>query len=151
MTHHIWGDAWENWEDLYEAIQFIENYWKKYGRICVVGCKEKYGTFRDHSSFWDGTLYGLYMRGWYYYRWPKFCYKIDHKIIKRITHYTGILKLSHKWQAYIYNRGIHLALIRWPKVKDEILQDIQRYDLIKPGPGIDVGGKELKERYWISL
>ena len=57
---HYWGDDWfeNNGNDLYAAINFIEDYLRKH-HIGICG-KEKYGSFRDeYLRFWDGGIYEI--------------------------------------------------------------------------------------------
>ena len=57
---HYWGDEWfeKNGKDLYDAINFIEDYLRKH-HIGVCG-KEKYGTYRDeYLRLWNGGIYSI--------------------------------------------------------------------------------------------
>jgi hypothetical protein len=149
---HYYGDGWPHWEDLHNAINYIETYWRKWGRIDTCMCKEKYGTFRDHSAFWAGSLRGVLSANHYYLPYDKGIWTmLDYKIVRKITYYTGIMHLFHKWQAFIYNRGVQLACLKWPHITDELLSDLIRYDLIKKGPGTPAGGEELHDKYWTRL
>jgi len=139
---HYWGDEWEHWEKLYKVISFIEDYWRTRGRINTAGCKEKYGTFRDYSEFWDGTVLSLikpYRNGYYKY-W------IDRCVIKTITKYTGIRWLFRRYQYWIYNRGINIAVANYPEIKDELLSDLYHYKLLK-GPEVY---SDVEHRYWVT-
>jgi len=138
MTHY-WGDDWPHWDELYKAISFIETYWRKWGRISVYMCKEKYGTFRDYSMFC--TDIRDFINPCKMYKHSKFW----------IMTTLPLEHLIFKWQAYIYNRGIQLACIKFPNVTDEILSDLQHYGLIKNGPGTTAGGEELHGRYWRKI
>jgi len=132
---HFWGDSWPHWKKLHEAINFIEDYWRKYGLIDTCMCKEKFGTFRDYAGFW-----------------PAYLYLINNKYLKSflffLSKYILPTRLIIKYQEFIYNRGIQLACLKYPEIKDEILSDLSRYDLIKKGPGTDFGGEELESQYW---
>lgn len=51
-VEHMWGDGWEHWDELHEAIAWILGKMHDAG-ICMSG-KEKYGTYReDFVCFWD--------------------------------------------------------------------------------------------------
>lgn len=57
---HYWGDEWfkNNGNELYKAIDFIDEKLRKAGISCI--SKEKYGTRReDMLRFWDGGLYQI--------------------------------------------------------------------------------------------
>jgi len=86
---HIWGDKWfeENGDDLYAAINFIENNLVKYG-IGVCG-KEKWGCYRDDFlRFWNGGLYEIlfgyrcHIGTWKFNKYPKL-----KNIIDKIHHF----------------------------------------------------------------
>lgn len=124
MPHHIWRDDWPHWNELYSAINFIETYWRKYGRIKTYMCKEKWGRFNDYSYFT--------------------CVDLKIKFLDKL-----INAFIFKWQAFIYNRGLQLACIKYPNVVDELLCDLQYYYLVKNGPGTPAGGDELENMYWL--
>ena len=144
MTFHYWGDDWTGWKDLHIAIDYIQTELYK-ARICVCNCKEKYGSFRDYSEFWDGRLLGLIHPGYYgrlMYKHEWFYY-IDKYICEPFFKYTGIKWLVLKYQHHVYNRTILNAITKWPNVKDELLSDLMHYDLIK-------WDHNLESKYWVT-
>lgn len=154
MPYHIWGDDWfeKNGDDLYHAINYITEIWEKDGRINVSSCKEKYGTFRDHSSFWDGTLYNLLYPNRYFVEWNYKVYKyLDNGLFRRFTTWSGIAKLYRWYQSTVYNYAIQTACIQWPHIQPEILSDLARPDLIKPGRFGNIDGVKEYRKYWKNI
>ncbi len=143
MTH-IWNDGWEGWASLDKAMLYIETNLTKYGRINTWLCKEKFGSWRDNSDFWNGHIYTLFKPG--YHRVGRTSY-----FFAKIFQVVGLVWLVNQYQGWVYNKVLQKACQKWPEIKDELLQDLSRYDLIRSGPGIDVGGKELEARYWRRL
>ena len=151
---HHWSDDWfqKHGDDLNNAISFIETNWHRFGRLSVTGCKEKFGTFRDHSYFWDGTLYSLFC-GYYrvpkYWRW--FYYKIDLPFMTKFFKYTGLLYLFIKYQSFIYNLIIQIACRNYPNIVDELCMDLQYPELVKPGWFGEVDGIEIHDKHWNTV
>lgn len=148
MPTHYWGDKWEHWDDLYQAIDFILDYWYTRGRIGTRSCKEKYGTFRDDATFWDGTIHGLIHPGWFRYSYKTLFFYIDVFFIKKLFKYSGIKYLFTKYQHFIYNKGLQMAILKWPEIHDELCADLSYYELIKKGPGTKADGNDLLRMYW---
>lgn len=174
---HIWGDEWfeKNGDDLYAAIDFIENNLVKYG-IGVCG-KEKWGCYRDDFlRFWNGGLYEIlfgyrcHIGTWSFSKYPRIQKLIDkfhHWTYftldlgtkwcggkwKGLCHYsekTGLLKLVHKYQASMYNKTFQLACKKWPNVIDELISDIDGYRMIKPCKWGNIDGQTIHDKYWVS-
>lgn len=150
MPSHYWGDEDFDWKNFATAICYCMDFWLKYGRIGSHG-KEKYGTFRDHPYFFDGTLQSLI--------WPGYCrlmgsswfyWNIDYKIIKNICKYTGIRCLVRKYQAFIYNLAIQRMCKKYPHLTDELVEDLDGYKMIKPGIFGKVDGTAIHNKYWTT-
>jgi len=150
---HHWDSAWfkENGDRLYDGIALIEKVWRM-GRIGTNGCKEKYGTFRDHSILWDGGLFYLIFPGYYYIPtgW-KFIYYRGDPILRFITKWTGLYFIGSRIQRFFYNLGVQLACKRYPEVTDELVMDLQWPEYIRPGIFGKVDGIKIRNKYWKTL
>ena len=125
---HRYGDDWPHWDKLHRAIYEVLDYWRKY-RLGSHG-KEKWGTFRDHVYWSDGTLHSLVYPGYVYIQWRWFYYNIDYPIIRRLVYYSGLLFLLNRWQRFIYRRGIELALRKYPEVVYELTCELDYPELL---------------------
>jgi hypothetical protein len=148
MRHH-WGDAWfeANGNDLYSAISFIMKTWKRYGRIGSRG-KEKWGNFQDYPTFWDGGIHELIYPGYVYIQRPFIYFKLDRYIIKPFTKYTGLHRLGLWYQFQVYNYVIQRACKKYPNLVDELVSDLDCYELVKPGIFGNVCGMTIHSKHW---
>lgn len=148
---HYWGDEWfiKNGDKLYEAIDYFENTVYRYARVASYG-KEKFGTYRESTTFWDGGLHGLIYPGYVYVQYPFLKYTIDAKIIKPLTRFTGLHALALFYQRIVYNYAIQTAIKRYPEVTDELVKHLYYYELVKPGVFGQVCGKTIHKKYWIT-
>lgn len=146
---HYWGDDWfkKNGRDLDQAINFIIRNLKTYGRIGSRG-KEKFGCFRDHVTFWDGTIHGLIYPEYYYIKYPFLYFKFDRYITKPIVRFTGLGSLFFLYQKFVYNAVIQIACKKWPHLIDELVSDLEHYKLIKPGLFGNICGVTIHNKYW---
>lgn len=149
---HIWEDSWfkKHGNKLDTAISDIMDIWRKWGRIGSHG-KEKYGTFRDHPYFWDGGLYTLLYPGHVYVHLPFVYFKLDWYIIKPLTKYTGLHTLGMWYQEQVYNYAVQKMCKRYPEITDELVRDLDGYELIKPGIFGNVNGTVIHNKYWKSI
>jgi hypothetical protein len=147
MPYHEWGDDWEHWQDLNDAIYECMVYWKKWGRIGSWG-KEKWGCFRHEVGFYEGDwgIHELVKPGHAFYRWPKKLIKYD-RFIGSCINRIGIGYLIRKWQHYIYNRGIQRVCAKYPHIVDELVSDSSYPELIKG----KVDGLAIHNKYWTQL
>ena len=147
MPHHEWGDDWPHWNLLYRAIREVEDVWK-WGRIAHHG-KEKWGTFRDQLWPWDGTLTGLLYPGYVRIMTPRWFYwGIDQRVIRPVLQYTGTAWLIRRYQRAVYNYGIQRACRMYPEVVDELVVDLDGYEMVRPGIFGNVDGTEIHNKYW---
>lgn len=161
MPSHIWGDAWfeKNGKDLDKAIIYCMTTWKKYGRIGSHG-KEKYGTFRDHPYFFTGynPLHDIFYPGHVAYRWKwifgetigKYIVELDFKL-GDIIRFLKLHKLVQLYQGLVYNYAIQQACKKYPEIIDEIVADLEGYELVKPGIFGKIDGIEIHNKYWKTL
>lgn len=147
---HEWGDDSFDWAALNESINYIMKTWKKWGRIGTHG-KEKYGTFRDHPYFWDGSIWQLCKPGYVWYGQPPWTWihgVIDRYFFEAFTKLTGIRWLFRQWQYIVYNYAIQKMCKRFPHITDELVSNLEGYALVKPGIFGKVSGKEIEKKYW---
>jgi hypothetical protein len=149
MPSHMWGDPWfkEHGNKLNEAISYCMDTWLRYGRIGSHG-KEKYGTFRDHPYFWNGGIHGLIWPGYYSIRNRFLYFKLDRYIIKPLFYHTGITYLGNKWQAMVYNYAVQKMCKKYPEITDELVADLDGYELVRPGIFGPVCGTTIHKKYW---
>ena len=149
---HYWGDEWfqKNGQDLNSAISEIEKTCRRYGGIKIFG-KEKYGTYRDeYLRLWDGSLhYILYSS--YVRIENKFIYWTLDPILRVIFKYTGILKLVNWYQSQIYNYAIQKVCKKYPDIVDEIVSDLDGYEMVKPGWFGNISGEKIHKKHWKTI
>lgn len=63
----------------------------------------------------------------------------------------GLTKLVNKFQAYQFNKTFQLACKKWPNIIDELISDIDGYEMIKPCKWGDVDGTEIHNKYWTTI
>lgn len=153
MPSHQWGDDWfkQHGNKLYKAIDYCMDTWLKYGRIGSHG-KEKYGTFRDHVRFYSAwtAIHCLIRPSHVYYSWGKTLFNID-LFLGKIVRLLRINKLIVSWQKIVYNYAVQQACKKYPEVIDEIVADLDGYELIKPGIFGKVDGTKIHHKYWTRI
>lgn len=121
---HSWGDSWPHWNQLHESISRVMRRWERYGRIGSHG-KEKWGEFRHHPCFFDGTLFTLLYPGYVWipkwYHWTYF--NLDSTWVRRLTYYSGIWFLITRYQRLVYELVLWLEVRKYPEIKEELLID----------------------------
>lgn len=152
MPSHHWGDEWFKLHgtDLDDAIDYCKKTWKRYGRIGSHG-KEKYGTFRDHPVFYSGywAVHELVKPGYIRYTWPRF-YKID-LFLGKVVGTLKLYKLIQWWQFQVYNYAVQQACKKYPEIVDEIVADLDGYELVKPSIFGKIDGKKIHNKYWTTI
>lgn len=143
MAYHVWGDDWfeKNGNDLYNAVHYCMDFWRKWGRIGSRG-KEKWGQFNDYPTFWDGGLHTLLYPGYVRIKRPFLHYKIDWKILIPLTTWTGIHRLGLWYQYQVYNYAIQKMCKKYPNIVDELVGCLDGRELIKPGIFGKVDGRK---------
>lgn len=155
MSHHYWHDDWfkKNGEDLNNAIYYCMDFWKRWGRIGSHG-KEKYGRFRDHPWLWDGGIWSLVFPGYVWVRpgfWSWIYYNIDLEFLIPFTTKIGIHRLGLWYQSKIYNYAIQKMCKKYPNIVDELVADLEGYEMVKPGIFGPIDGKAIHNKYWKSV
>lgn len=98
----------------------LKRYLNKYGRICVMDAKEKYGTVRVYCYFGYSCFHSLFFPNKTFVIWPKWLYAIDLWLSERIIKF--INKLAIPYQKYIYRRAYTKAVRENPDLAINILQ-----------------------------
>ena len=145
---HCWGDEWfeKHGPDLWKAINYCINFWRRWGRIGSHG-KEKYGTFRHHAQLWDGGLHTLIWPGYVRIVNGFIYWYLDQYLVKPFTKYTGLHRLGLQWQRFIYNYAIQKMCKQYPDIVDELVMDADWPEYIKGA----VDGKTIHDRYWTTV
>lgn len=151
---HTWGDDWfkEHGAKLGETITYCTHVWRRYGRIGA-HTKEKYGTFRDGMTcgLWDGGIHTLIWPGYVWIKVPFLYFKVDRYVVRPFTKYTGLHKLGVLWQKTVYNYAIQKMCKKYPEITDEIVSDLDGYEMVTPGIFGKVCGKTIHGKYWVTL
>lgn len=154
MPSHIWGDEFfkQHGNKLDESISYIMKTWKRYGRIGTHG-KEKYGKFRDHTYFWDGGIWSLAYPGYVWIKpgfWHFIHFKVDWYIVQPFTKHSGLLRLGHWYQGQVYNYAVQKMCKKYPEITDELVADLDGYEMVRPGVFGPVCGTTIHKKYWKS-
>ena len=153
MPSHMWGDKWfqKHGKDLGRAISYIMKTWKRYGRIGSHG-KEKYGTFRDHVYFYNAwwAIAELVKPGYVSYVLPNWLYKTD-LFLGRVVRFLRLHKPIRWYQAQVYNYAVQQACKKYPEIIDEIVADLDGYELVKPGIFGKIDGVKIHKKYWKTV
>lgn len=153
MPSHEWGDEWfeKHGSDLNEAIYYCMRFWKRWGRIGTHG-KEKYGTFRDHIYFYRGwwAIHELTHPGYVSYWGPKWFYPID-LFLGRVVRFLKLYKPIQWYQSHIYNYAIQKMCKKYPNIIDELVADLDGYEMVKPGIFGPVDGVTIHKKYWEEI
>lgn len=150
---HYWGEDEFDWESMWKAVNYCCKKFHRWGRIRCYG-KEKFGTFRDHTDFWDGTLYHLIWPSRVYIRGligNFLYYTFDEYFFQYFTRYTGIQWLFVKYQMWLYNYTIQKVCKQYPHLIDELVSDLDHYQLIRPGRFGNIDGTIIHKKYWRSV
>ena len=168
---HEWGDEWfkQYGDELYTAIREIERRLRRF-KIGISG-KEKWGCYRDeYLTFWDGGLYqilfgyrayigtfrrkGLYRLKWFKDLVNRFhnyvCYTVDPKF-KKLTAKKNIHGRIVDWQKRKLNDVFQTVCMKHPDIIDELVCDVDCYELIKPNKKGNVSGTAIHNKHWKSL
>lgn len=153
MPSHYWGDKDFDWKALNDSIRYCMDFWRRWGRIGSHG-KEKFGTFRDNTYFWDGGIWSLIRPGYVHIGGPILCFiyfKLDRYLTRPITKYTGFYKLGIWYQSKVYNYAIQKMCKKYPHITDELVSSLDGYELVKPGIFGNVDGQKIHDKYWTKV
>lgn len=109
-------------------------------------------TFRDHVYFYRGQwpVHELVKPGHVGYRWSRFFMHIENFLGRKIVQKLRLYKPVQWYQSLAYNYFIQQACKKWPNIVDELVRDLDGYELIKPGLFGKVCGKTIHKKYWIT-
>lgn len=139
---HIWGDEWfeKHGNELYAAEEYICKYVKRWSG-CILISKEKYGTLRYEWVFPPWTRRGQFSLP----KWLITCsyveeYRDDDRVVYGLKYELGsggkspviIWRWCDSWLygkwckfgEWTLTRAIKKAIIKFPNVKEEILDDL---------------------------
>lgn len=165
---HYWGDEWfqKYGSSFYKAIGKLESRMRSWARVGVCG-KEKWGMYRsDFLTFWDGGLTQIFFGYRARYRgFAHLLYNFDHYLIPiKKTKYgwlrvgfadlirvIGLQKLVQKWQTEQVNKAFQVTCKEYPQFIDELVADVDCYEIIKPGKWGDVDGEKIHWKHWKKI
>jgi hypothetical protein len=126
---HSWGDDTVDWKGINDAARFIARYLIRYGRVSVLGCKEKYGTVRVYCVLGWHQIHSITHPGYAYNQYPDWLWRIDCVYGNRLIALVNWAVVPyHRW---LYRRAYKAAIKRWPHLKQEILSDADYDHLLK--------------------
>ncbi len=131
MTHHFWGDDDFDWASLNEAITYICETCRVWGRLPVYG-KEKWGNGDFYAYWWGGTVTELVnpvVLG--KIGMPYWLYELDLKYSHRVVKPLGIYRIFVKYQEWVYRRAFRQAIKRWPHIREELLGGMNDSELLE--------------------
>lgn len=144
---HDWSDETVDWQGINDAAEFIGEGLRKWGRICVYGYKEKFGTVRVDCFFGWATFHAIVRPGymWIPKWWP---WGLDLFLSRYIFAPGGML---NRWfivpfHYKLYRWHYKKAVEKWPHLREEILSAADYGEVLE---GYIVGYKYSD--YWRSL
>lgn len=116
---HNWGEQGIDWHGIEDSAYYIDETLKKYGRICVMDSKEKYGTVRVYCTLGWCSLHCIVYPGYMFSQFPGWLWRLDCDICGLVCRVLNILAMPyHKW---LYRHVYSNAVDRWPHLRNEIL------------------------------
>src|SRR5258708_13423385 len=114
--YHEWGDTTFDWEALNDACRFFSNNLRRYGRISISGCKEKYGTMRLEWFCWGAHynefFHSLIKPGYLYVDFPVWFRNVDRKIAI-VMKYLGVSWIIEQYQRLLFNIITIITVTTW--------------------------------------
>lgn len=177
-TIHMWNDGWEGWNDLYSAIKEMQNYIEK--SHALVYEKEKFGSYRfDILVMYDGTLKSWlqptvradfdwrFTSFWLYSHFPRvenflsnlleppvnlflqWFSKVDRFFAKFVP--KKFIKWVNSWQYQKLNEGFQKVALKYPRIVNELISDVDMYKKIKPFGNYIIDGETIHNKYWKKI
>ena len=118
---HQWGDENVDWAGIDDAVRYIGRGLKKWGRVSVHQCKEKYGTVRVYmGGLGFHQLHSITHPGHCFSRYPKWLWRLDCKYGTKIIPFlfNWFVVPYHKW---LYRKLYSDMVKKYPHLRDEIL------------------------------
>ncbi len=148
MTQHDWSETSFDWKALTEACTFFSINLRRYGRISITSCKEKYGTLRLEYFFWNAHynefFNSLLRPGYLFVEHPVWLRHIDMKFAI-LTQYLGLNWIISQYQRLIFNLVTIRAVKKWPHIQAEMLDDHEFQELLYRSVKNYIGYKD----HWI--
>ena len=136
---HDWSETDFDWEGLNNAGIELETFCRRYGRIGM-HTKEKWGTLRAYTYFCCyPILHSLIYPGYVYSQFPAWLWHADLRLLSPCLNL--LMPLIRKWQYFIYRKGYERVVKHYPHLEDEILSQVDYYELLKKG-------SEIEKKYW---
>ena len=127
-TSHEWGN-WtdEGFYDVGAAAREIADFCRRYGRFMGQD-KEKFGTARFYAYI-DGRLdlWSLWNGGYFYYRGPRWFWKINCFIANNVTIPFDLLG---RYRVFIYKLAYKRTLRKYPHIHNEIISGMDHPEVL---------------------
>ena len=146
MVQHLWGEPGVDFVGISDAAHFIGDNLRKYGRVCVLDSKEKYGTVRVYCVFgWTG-FHSITHPGYAYNRYPKWLWNVDtsQPVYKA---FSVLNKIVVPYQQWLYRRAYKKAIAKWPHLVLEILDGADWSELLT---GLSVKYDKYRSENWTT-
>ena len=138
---HYWSEEDFDWKGLGEAGHIIWWLCTKIGRVGIHQ-KEKYGTLRVSSWFWNGSLHELIYPGYVSNQFPQWLWSFDIYYITPLIQWLRFPTwIMYQWQKFIYMLSYYIAMRKYPHIREEICVNADHPELI-------IGGKVIYDKYW---
>lgn len=127
---HLWGDEDFDWKALDDALCYLENKCRRWGRVGV-RTKEKFGTLRVSTTCAFASehdfIHSLVYPGYHYVHSPNwFRVYVDWPIGKALGR-LGVIKLINKYQLWVLKHFWLKAAKKWPHISGEIMFEYDYY------------------------
>jgi hypothetical protein len=129
MVYHRWEDDDFDFREFNEVVDFVQNYLKT-RRVPVRDVKEKYGSLRVYTGFGYENIHSFLYPGYAYCQYrSKVLWELDCKYGSKAMWLVNFIVIPlHK---YWYHQAYKLALKKWPKFRDEILETPDYIELLE--------------------
>ena len=126
---HYWGEEGVDWHGITDAAHYIGHILRRWGRVGVADCKEKYGEVRVYCTFGWHQLHNITHPGHFFSRYPKWLWELDctylHYLIRPLN--VAVIPIQRSLYRIAYRR----ALRKWPHLRDEILEGADFPELLR--------------------
>lgn len=129
---HDWSDQSVDWDGIGNAAHYIGTELRKWGRVPVRDCKEKWGTVRVYCSLGWYSIHDITHPGYAFIQYKKggllhyLNYACWFNNIFRIVNI--VIYPYHKW---LYRKIYSNAVRKWPHLRDEILVQADFSELLE--------------------
>lgn len=128
MAYHDWSEKGFDWKGLDEAGYMIQSFCKRWGRLGGM-YKEKFGRLRFYANFGWISLHTLIYPGYVYNQFPGWLWRLDLYCISPVLQFL-FENIFDNWQRKIYNMAYRRAVLKYPHLREEILEHADYPELL---------------------